>query len=308
MEPGSAPGRAFCWVVGSALSVETSKPASSQPMDVSSSLDAVLNAIQRRYTVDFRQYRRRFLARRVQARIQTRGVAGYETYARLIDEDPREYEALLEALSINVSSFLRDPVAFEALRDQALVPLLDKRQSAGERRLAIWSAGCSKGEEPYSIAMVLLDLLGAQHTAWRLELHASDVNEKALGDARRGWYPSESFNDPAAGYVERYFSRVEQGYQIAPEVQNLVSWYRRDLRKPPLLPHYDVILCRNVLIYYDRVEQEAMVRHLLDHLSPGGYLMLGMAEMVPFSQAQRLAPVNGKVRLHRKIETFDGHS
>lgn len=287
--------------------METPNSGSSQPADVSPSLDDVLRIIQHRYHVDFRQYRRRFLGRRIQTRMHARSVDTHASYARLIDEDPREYEALLEALSINVSSFLRDQAAFGALRDQALGPLVRERQSTGEHRLAVWSAGCSKGEEPYSVAILLMDLLGASLAAWQLALHASDVNEKALADARQGWYTSESFREPEAGIVERYFLPVGQGYQIAREVQELVTWYRRDLRQPPPMSQYDVILCRNVLIYYDHVEQEAIVSHLLDHVAPGGIVMLGMAEMVPLSQARRLTPLNGKLRLYRKPESSVAH-
>ncbi len=271
-----------------------------------SSLDDVLGTLQRRYSVDFRQYRRRFLDRRIRARMHARGVSSHAHYARLLAEDPREYEALLEALSINVSAFVRDPAAFDALRDEALVLLIAERERQTTRHLAIWSAGCSKGEEPYSVAMLLLDLLGASFPTWRVTLHASDVNAKALEEARRGWYAADSFNDPEAGYLSRYFSPMAEGVQIERRVCDLVVWYRQDLREAPPLAQYDVILCRNVLIYYDHTEQASMVAHLLDHLAPGGYLMLGMAEMVPADLARWLVPVNNKLRLYRKAVAAAG--
>jgi chemotaxis methyl-accepting protein methylase len=270
-------------------------------MNTSSSLDDVLGTLQRRYAVDFRQYRRRFLDRRIRARMHALGIGSYVHYARLLAEDPGEYESLLGALSINVSAFMRDPAAFDALREAALIPLVHERERCGMRHLAIWSAGCSKGEEPYSVAMLLLDLLGASCPRWHLTLHGSDVNAKVLDEARRGWYTADSFSDLEADYLARYFSPATDGFQIDRRVRDLVLWNRQDLRNPPPRVQYDVILCRNVLIYYDHLEQALMVAHLLDHLAPGGYLMLGMAEMVPAAHAQQLMPVNGKLRLYRKV-------
>jgi chemotaxis methyl-accepting protein methylase len=280
----------------------TMQPESQQAMDLSVSVDGVLEIGERRYHTSLRHYRRRFLSRRIQSRMYARSLTSHEAYVQLLNDDADEYAALLDALSINVSTFMRDAAAYQALSDQALAPLINERRHSGARDLTIWSVGCSKGEEPYSVAMLLLDLLGATRDAWRLVIHASDVNERALAEARQGLYTEESFRDTGTDYIERYFTPVNKGYQIARRLQDMLTWRHQDLRITPPLPHYDVILCRNVLIYYDHMEQASMISHLLDHLAPGGYLMLGMVEMVPTSQAHRLRVVDLRSRLYRKVE------
>ncbi len=277
---------------------EASKSAVRVPPVDPLPLEGLIELIERRYGVDLRQYRQRFLGRRIRSRMMARGVADCTAYSRLLRDDPGEYDALLEALSINVSRFMRDRTAFSVLRDQALSPLLQERRSSSARRLALWSAGCATGEEPYSVALLLAESLQSRLSRWRLTVHGTDVSAKALAWARRGCYRPESFGDLDAPYVQRYFSSTVGGLTLERRIRDLVTWYRQDLRTTPPLPAYDLILCRNVLIYYDRAEQEAIVSHLIDHLVPGGYLMLGMVEMLPPSQTGRLVVVNARHRLY----------
>ncbi len=260
-----------------------------------------MDYVERQYHVDFRQYRRRFLGRRLSSRMHARHVGSTEAYVSLLREDPGEYAALLDALSINVSYFMRDQAAYDALREQVLVPLLQERDCG--RRLSVWSAGCSKGEEPYSVAMLLADLLGPSLNSWSVTLHATDTNAGALQGARLGCYAPESFRDVEAPYVASYFHRVRRDYHLNPDIMGMVTWSLRDIHAPPLLPQYDLILCRNVLIYYVRERQESIVRHLADHLIPGGYLMLGMTEMLPPSEGGRLMPIHAKYRLYQSADS-----
>ena len=234
--------------------------------------------------------------------MHTRHVASTAAYVSLLREDPGEYVALLDALSINVSYFMRDQAAYDALREQVLIPLLQERDQDRGRRLALWSAGCSKGEEPYSVAMLLVDLLGPSLDRWSVTLHATDTNAGALQGARLGCYAPESFRDVGAPYIASHFHKIGRDYHLNPDIRGMVTWSLRDIHAPPLLPQYDLILCRNVLIYYVRERQESIVRHLVDYLSPGGYLMLGMTEMLPPSQGGRLVPIHAKYRLYQSTE------
>jgi chemotaxis protein methyltransferase CheR len=232
--------------------------------------------------------------------MRARGTDSYQAYLDVLRYDPAELDALLTTLTINLSYFFRDKAVFDALRYAVLSPLVAGRSRTGQECLTIWSAGCASGEEPYSLAMILKDLLGPTLGRWNVQIHATDVEATALAHARQGIYKASSFQDLQAGFVDQYFARCENSYILQPAIRGLVSFHQHDLTTPPPLAHYDLILCRNVLIYFAREHQERIVRHLLTHLRPGGYLVLGMMEMLPLALISRLDTVDGRLRIYRK--------
>jgi len=134
-----------------------------------------------------------------------------------------------------------------------------------------------------------------------VRIHATDVDAATLARARRGVYKAASFQNLQADFVERYFVQNGDGYILQPAIRQLVTFQQHDLTTSPPLPRYDLILCRNALIYFAREHQEDIVRHLLDHLEPGGYLMLGMVEMLPLALSGRMGAVDGRLRIYRKM-------
>jgi chemotaxis protein methyltransferase CheR len=273
---------------------------SMSPSDASnmpSLLEPVLKLVRSRYNVDLGIYRRRFLARRFRVRMRARHVDTLEAYSRLLVSDDSEYRALLEELNINLSYFMRDPAAYDALSQQALQPLIQRRSAEGSRRLAVWSAGCAAGEEPYSVAVLLAELLGARRADWRIQIDATDLSEVSLIKAKAGRFAASRFGDLAAPYVGCYFTLAGTDYLLDPGIRSTVTWSQANIKDRPRLPEYDLILCRNVLIYYVYEQQDAIVDHLLQYLAPGGYLMLGMAEMLPHSAAYRLGAASPRMRI-----------
>jgi chemotaxis protein methyltransferase CheR len=272
--------------------------------------------VRRRYNVDLSVYRRRFLARRLGVRMRARQISQFTAYGDLVLHDPVEYEALLDVLNINLSYFMRDCSAYDVLSQQVIPQLLDARRAALAPHLAVWSAGCANGEEPYSVAMLLHDALGSDLSRWRIQIDAVDRSATSLARAQRARYHAVSFQDIEAAFIARHFDRKGRDYVVKPAIRSMISWRQADIRKPPPLSAYDLILCRNVLIYYVRERQEAMVQHLLRYLAPGGYLMLGMAEMLPSEIASvgaaasaphpTLTPVDAKVRIYRKLGDTTG--
>jgi len=276
---------------------------------VDKEFSALLAHVRRERGLDYGQYKESFLRRRLAVRMRARGVESYREYLAVLQSGPAELDALLDALTINVSYFFRDRAAIGALRDSVLAPLLARRAETGQRHLTAWSAGCAAGEEPYSVVMLLADLLGGSFADWKLEIDATDIDAAALARARRGVYQRVSFS-PGGGsipqhllqahYVARFFIYDEDRFTIRPEIRSLVTFRRHDLTQTPPRPRYDLILCRNVLIYFARQHQERIISHLLHHLEPGGYLMLGMAEMLPLSLVGRVESVDGRRRIYRK--------
>jgi chemotaxis protein methyltransferase CheR len=185
------------------------------------------------------------------------------------------WQDLIEALTIGETYFLRDKVHFQLLREEILPQLI--RQHRQERKLTIWSVGCATGEEPYSLAITLHELL-PNLGDWSIEILGSDLNEKALHIARRGVYRKWAFRHTDLDFQGQYFDPVRDGLQIKPEIQRMVHFRQANLFDRRLLDDCDLILCRNVIIYFGAEHTRRAESILYDSLEPGGWLLLGHAE------------------------------
>ena len=159
------------------------------------SLSGILNKSCPETPIDFNQYSERFLWRRILVRMQTKAIADFPAYCRDLQSDSSECEALTAALSIKLSYFMRAEMAFETLERLALIPLIEKLQQQNRQKIALWSAGCSSGEEPYSLAIVLANLLGEKLKHWVVQLDATDANAKLLLLAKTAEYTEKSFQN-----------------------------------------------------------------------------------------------------------------
>jgi chemotaxis protein methyltransferase CheR len=205
------------------------------------------------------------------------GVADVDDFVRSLRTrfDPAVSQQVVEALTTNETSWFRDNEPFAALRDQVLPDLARHRPS---RSLRVWSAACSSGQEPYSIAMTALDTPAV--TGWRFEVLGTDLSEEMVERARTGRYSQLEVNRglPAATLV-RHFTRSGPHWQIAPAVTEAVSFRKLNLTRPfPGLGTFDVIFMRNVLIYFDMATKRDILRRVRQVLAPDGYLFLGAAE------------------------------
>jgi chemotaxis protein methyltransferase CheR len=234
-------------------------------------------------------------------RLHARGCPDYAAYRQLLRHDPAEYGPLLDALTINLTRFFRDATAFQAIEEKLLPELLQCRSS--KRRLRVWSAGCAAGEEAYSLAIILRECLGADLLRWRLEILATDLDSKALDKARQGLYDSFSFQGLAPHYqpwVESYLTPDPQRH-LAAEVRCMVTFQQHDLIQDPPPPDLDLILCRNVLIYFDRPQQDRLYLAFHQALRADGYLVLGKAEIMPMAWSRHFVPVDRREHIYRRI-------
>lgn len=281
------------------MTVKTYQPPQTKDREAQG-LNALLDYIHRERGLDGSQYKRNFLRRRLNVRKQVRMVDTYQSYLDILRSDSNEYDALIDALSINLSYFFRDEIAFDVLRNRVLIPLIKQRNQENKQRLSIWSVGCASGEEPYSVAMMLTDLLGEKLPQWNIRIQATDIDANALKKARQGIYPPISFQNLKANFIDCYFSRNEGQYVLHPAIRKMVIFYQRDLNEPMTMPRYDLIICRNLLIYYSRAHQEKFIQILFGSLEAGGYLMLGMAETLPQSFYKKLEAIDIRRRIFRK--------
>lgn len=260
---------------------------------------ALLDKVRRERGLDCCQYKVNFLKRRLAVRLRARGVESYREYARLLDDE--EYEKLFEALTINLSYFFRGETAFKALRAKVLKPLLQEKAKRGSRLIRVWSAGCASGEEPYSVAVLFHELLGKHLKDWQIRIHATDLDAGALEKARRGVYSEFSFRGVNPKYIAQYFTPLSQSeYAIKPEIAALVKFERRDLIADSPPRRLDLILCRNVMIYFSRQQQQRLLTIFHRTLNDEGYLMVGMTEVLMGATARLFKPLDLRERIYVK--------
>lgn len=237
------------------------------------------------------------------ARATRLGFLDYRDYFRQLSEDEAEFNELLNLITINETSFFRFPAQFDALRDAIVPELIAARPPEALRRFRVWSAGCSTGEEPYTIGMSLLDSsLPAHH--YSIEVVGSDVSTQALERAREGVYSAKSLASLPQGVVQRWFEPVSHGHRPVKAVRDLVHFHYQNLIKEPYpsayLSGWDVIFCRNVTIYFKLESTRRVVDSFYEALNPGGYLFIGHSETLT-SVDERFEPVEvGGVFVYRK--------
>jgi chemotaxis methyl-accepting protein methylase len=246
-------------------------------------------------------YKPSFVKRRLAVRLRAREVETYAAYARLLATDPREYDALLAAFAVTLTCFFRDPGAFRALTEQVLAPLVTARTTSDRRRLRIWSAGCASGEEPYSVAIALLELLGSGRPKWYIDIQATDIDDAALSQARAARYDEFSLRWMEPALRRRYCVRIGDVYRLAPEVVEMVHFRRRDLLRDSFPRRMDLILCRNVLIYFARAEHDALFVRFHAALGPGGALLLGRVEIPPRAARSLFTALDPQEHLYIKL-------
>ncbi len=242
-------------------------------------LKGILELVNRYSNMDFRQYKTTTILRRIHRRMTVNHCQTINDYRLLLETHPEEIGELAKAFLINVSQFFRDKEAFEYLKTEVL-PALIKRASEKDKVLRFWSAGCATDEEPYSLAMLISDLLGVHITEWSVKIFATDVDEASIEFARRGLFTEAHLQGVPKNYHQRFFEQVDQGYRISKTLRQLVIFGQQDLSKSAPFPRIDLLLCRNVLIYFTPELQDAVLNQFIFSLNPGGYLFLGKAETV----------------------------
>jgi two-component system CheB/CheR fusion protein len=260
-------------------------------------LRAIFEQVNRQASIDFRQYKTSTILRRIARRMAAVHCRTMRDYATYLAVHPEEVGELVQAFLINVTQFFRDPEAFNYLKSEIL-PVLIARAREHDRVLRFWSAGCATGEEPYSLAMVLTDLLGAELPEWSIKVFATDLDEVSINFARRGLYSENLLKGVPPEYRERFFERTDHGYRIVKTLRQMVIFGLHDLSRNAPFPHVNLIICRNVLIYFAPELQDYVLNQFAFSLAPDGYLFLGKAETIRPNQSY-YELVNKQWRIYR---------
>ncbi len=242
-------------------------------------LNNILEQVGRQASIDFRLYKISTLLRRVSRRMTITHTHSMQDYALYLETHPEEIGELVQAFLINVTQFFRDPEAFNFLKTEVL-PKIIARARQRDRVLRLWSAGCATGEEPYSLAMLLVDLLGSELPEWSIKIFATDLDDAAITFARRGFYTENFLKNVPVQYQEQFFERVEFGFRVTKALRQMVIFGQQDLSRSAPFPRIDLVMCRNVLIYFTPELQDYVLNQFAFSLSDVGYLFLGKAETV----------------------------
>lgn len=241
-------------------------------------------------------YKDTCLARRIAVRMRATGVHDYSAYATVLDRDPAEYDRLLDALTINVTRLFRNREAWDAV-SREVWPVLFR----GTAPVRVWSAACSTGEEPVTIAVSALEWAAAHGAdAHRLLVHATDIDARALERARAASFAAGAFTETLPEVKARWFSAAQPAAAV-PAVTQRLRIERRDLLlESPPASGLGFIACRNVLIYFERDAQDGLLKRMHDALAPGGFLLLGKVESLLGAAREWFQIVDGRERLYRR--------
>jgi len=221
--------------------------------------------------IDLTAYKRPQMERRINSFMKSVGCEEYRGFIALLGENKAVYNRFIEHLTINVSEFFRNPNNWEIL-EKEVIPLLLKERGS----LKIWSAGCSTGEEPYSLAMLFRERFpGKADTIW-----ATDLDSEVLEKANIGLYSAKSALTAPAPYLGKYFVKEGEHYRITDDIKKMVKFQRHDLLKDTFPRDYDLILCRNVVIYFTEETKSKLYKRFVDALRPGGILFIGSTEQI----------------------------
>lgn len=251
-------------------------------------------------TLDCHQYKDNYIKRRIAVRMNARKVPTYLDYMRLLTSDPDEYDALLKDLTINVTHFFRDPEVFHILEEEFLPLLIYHKVQSRKRVIRIWSAACASGEEPYSIAIIMHDLLGAEIDNFIVTILGTDIDEPSLRSAKIGEYLPSQIENVRLGYLNSYFQFDSDMYLLSDQIKEMVRFKKLDLFSEVRGGNFDLILCRNVLIYFTKEMQKRLIDNFYDSLNWGGYLVLGKTETLMGSPQHKYDTVNTRERIYQK--------
>jgi two-component system, chemotaxis family, CheB/CheR fusion protein len=280
---------------------EPSKASRVQKTDEASpEFETLLDYLRHSRACDLTHYKRSTLMRRFQHRMQQINIDTYKNYLQYLQVHPEEHLALLSDVLINFTGFFRDRAAWIYLATEIIPKIIDRKPS--DEPIRIWSAGCATGAEIYSLLMLLAEILGVEFCQQRIQCYATDADPDTLQKAQSATYSDLEIIGIPPNLLEKYFRQTEQGFVFSPELGRLVTVQQHDLMKDESLPAIDLLICRNVLMYFTLEAQNFILTRFHSVLNHTGFLFLGQAEMV-LHHRQLFTLVSLKQRIYaRELE------
>lgn len=259
--------------------------------------EALLYYLKHERGCDLTGYKRSTLMRRFEHRMRSINIDSYDSYLHYLQSHSEEYQTLLEDVRINVTCFFRDSDAWSYLASDIIPRIIGNKQS--DEPIRVWSAGCASGEEIYSLLILLAENLGIDSCLQRVQCYATDADEGAIKQARQGTYSDREIAEISPDWVEKYFDLTEQGYVFHPKLRRLIIFAKHDLEKNAPISKIDLLLCRNVLIYFHQEAQISILIRFHFALKQTGFLFLGKSETL-VNRKQIFTPVHPLYKIYAK--------
>lgn len=250
--------------------------------------------------LDLSRYKENYLKRRIAARMRALGAETYSAYASLLGSDPGEYDRLVDRVTVNVTEFFRDADVYAELAE-----LIAKRPASLGRTFAVWSAGCSSGEEPYSLVMLMERLRREGGQDLEYSVLATDIDDACLQRAKRGSYPLAAAAKLDAWYRDNCLAMEGEEVLVKPQLKRRIYFEKHNLFSDPPPTGLDLVLCRNVMIYFSRPLQQRLLDAFHKALLPGGMFILGKTETILGPARQYYSCLSAKTRIFERLRTMD---
>lgn len=272
-----------------------------EPMEsTEQDLNLALSFIKEQKGIDLSSYRKNFFLRRLRFRMQATDSENCLSYINLIKKNNAEFNRFLDALAINVTEFFRDPDVFSAFSKIVIPQIIQRKQATQHRVIRIWSAGCASGEETYSAAILINEALAGKYD-FLVRVWGTDMDSAALDEAKRAEYKANNLKEVSKELLNKYFIYLGDGvYKLKEEIGQIVKFIKHNLISDPPLKCMDIIFCRNVMIYLDRQQQEALFRKFNRALNPFGYLVIGKVEILWGDLKNLFIPAEPQQRIYQK--------
>jgi chemotaxis protein methyltransferase CheR len=225
--------------------------------------------------ITFTPTNRSILESRLKERLREKGIDTVKTYFSLIKSDKEEMKGFLDSITTNLTRFFRNEAQFDAFAKYVIPELMNTIKKGSPSTIRIWSAGCSTGEEPYSLAMLLTEILPSP---WKFEILASDISLKCLMTAKEGFYAENRTVGIPDKYLAKYFDKVEGGFKVHADIQSRIKFDYHNLKNDSMQRNLDVVFCRNVIIYFDEAAQTVVINRFWDSMAPKSFLFIGHSE------------------------------
>ena len=268
--------------------------------DKDKAFELLLDNIYQTRGIDFRRYLARVLKRRISRRMTVNKVKSYSDYLRVLTSNPKEYDELFNVLTINVSEFFRDAKIFNTIR-KTLSEVIEDKIKRGKYSIKIWSAGCASGEEPYSIAIALREIIEKEGVPFNISIIATDIDDKCLKVAKTAEYKQISLRNVNKYLLQKYFMPTHGKYRVKDEIKRLVTFYHHNLIADTHFEKVDIVFCRNVFIFFNRSLQEHLIMTFYKALKKDGYLILGAVETFLGEAKLVFNEIDLKARIYQKI-------
>ncbi|HVF90678.1 MAG TPA: CheR family methyltransferase [Blastocatellia bacterium] len=265
--------------------------------DEGAKFSALLDYLKRTRGFDFSGYKRPSLMRRIERRMDTLGISGFDSYVDYLEVHTQEFYSLFNTILINVTDFFRDPASWEYVTSDVVPRIIESKKDNGPIR--IWSAGCASGEEVYTAVMVMTEALGPEAVRERVKFFATDVDKEALNQARLANYSSKDVANLPPGLIDKYFDRTDSRFIFKKELRRTVIFGRNDLIQDAPISRVDLLICRNTLMYFNASAQGRILANFHFALNPHGYLFLGKSEML-LTHGSLFTPAEIKKRVFLK--------